>query len=106
MRGSLHYATDDKAVRRSGRDDALFSGLGMQLQLQLQLQPQPQPQRQLRNAGVPFDFAQGRLLHYATDDKAVCRFGRDWPVIFWGWAISARLCVFRFAGVGGVLYTF
>jgi hypothetical protein len=29
------------------------------------------------NAGVPFDFAQGRLLHCAMDDNAVHRFGRD-----------------------------
>ena len=27
------------------------------------------------NAGIPFDFAQGRLLHYANDDAV--RFGRD-----------------------------
>ena len=27
MRGSLHYATDDKAVRRFGRDDVSFSGV-------------------------------------------------------------------------------
>jgi hypothetical protein len=34
-------------------------------------------QKQMRNAGVPFDFAQGRLLHFATDDEAVRRSGRD-----------------------------
>jgi hypothetical protein len=27
--------------------------------------------------GVPFDFAQGRLLHYAADDETVRCFGRD-----------------------------
>ncbi len=36
-----------------------------------------QERRQRQNAGVPFDFAQGRLLHYATDDDTVCCSGRD-----------------------------
>jgi hypothetical protein len=38
---------------------------------------QTEPRRQRRNAGVPFDFAQGRLLHSAMDDDAVHRSGRD-----------------------------
>jgi len=32
--------------------------------------------------GVPFDFAQGRLLHYATNDETVRRFGRD-DAFYW-----------------------
>jgi hypothetical protein len=32
---------------------------------------------------ISFDFAQGRLLHYATDGDTVRRFGRD-DVLFWG----------------------
>ena len=36
------------------------------------------------NAGVPFDFAQGGLLHYAADGETVRRSGRDdeiWVVV-------------------------
>jgi hypothetical protein len=36
--------------------------------------------------GVPFDFAQGRLLHCATDDETVRRFGRDDDF----WAVQRR----------------
>jgi hypothetical protein len=42
-----------------------------------QRQQQRQEQKQRRNAGVPFDFAQGRLLHSATDDETVYCSGRD-----------------------------
>jgi hypothetical protein len=35
------------------------------------------PQRAKARCGDPFDFAQGRLLHCATYDETVSRFGRD-----------------------------
>jgi len=35
--------------------------------------------------GVPFDFAQGRLLHCATHDETVSRFGLDDDSFAWGW---------------------
>jgi hypothetical protein len=41
--------------------------------------------------GVPFDFAQGRLLLCATDDETVCCFGRD-DISFWPrrWKTTAK----------------
>ncbi len=44
-------------------------------------------QRQKRNAGVPFDFAQGGLLHCAMDDETVHRFGRDDALKYRGWLL-------------------
>ena len=75
-------AADDETVRRFGRDDDFLGGsredqmtiLGGPATFFL---PGEIRQVQKRNAGAPFDFAQGRLLHCATDDETVRRFGRD-----------------------------
>jgi len=58
-----------------------FMGIGVWLE-NVRQQEQYKRQRQRRNAGVPFDFAQGSLVRCATRDETVSRFGRD--DVSWG----------------------